>query len=403
MTRREINNPPSDPFFRNVTLALLFLMIPVSALAQEKQDMVDLNGYLTGMQTIIFEDVDEDWINENLFHNRLNLNLYPTKNLSASIQLRNRLIYGDMVETGAGYAEGFDRDNGWLDLSCNLFSGNSYVLNSAIDRLWIQYTAGNFVGTAGRQRINWGQSLVWNPNDLFNVYSYFDVDYIERPGSDAIRLQYYPGYTSTVELAAKLDSSNKATAAALFRFNVLGYDLQFIGGILSEKDYVAGLGWSGNLWKASFRGEFSYFQNIENFRDTSGMVLASAGLDYSFSNSLMLQFEFLYSSKSYMPSGGFLGYYASPMNVKSLAFTEYSLFASASYPVTPLFQGTLAAMYFPGLKGAFAGPNLTYNMLENLDLSFFIQFFTAELEDPSTHEKQRQNITLTFLRLKWSF
>ena len=280
---------------------LLLLLIPASLFAQDGQEKIELNGYLTGMQTIIYEDIDEDWTSENLFHNRLNLYLYPIKNLSASIQIRNRLIYGEMVESGSEYIDAFDKDNGWLDLSFNLFSGNSYVLNSAIDRLWVQYSAGNFVGTAGRQRINWGQSLVWNPNDLFNVYSYFDVDYVERPGSDAIRLQYYPGYTSTVELAAKIDGSNKVTAAGLFRFNVLGYDLQIIGGILSEEDLVAGLGWSGNLWNAGFRGELSYFHDIDNFKDTSGVVITSAGLDYTFTNSLLLQFEFLYSNKSFMP------------------------------------------------------------------------------------------------------
>ena len=382
---------------------LLFLFFPVSLFAQDGQKKIELNGYLTGMQTVMFEDVDDNWISENLFHNRLNLFLYPINNLSASIQVRNRLIYGEMVESGPEYIDALDKDDGWLDLSFNLFSGKSYALNSTIDRLWVQYTAGNFVGTAGRQRINWGQSLVWNPNDLFNVYSYFDVDYVERPGSDAIRLQYYPGYTSTIELAAKIDSSNKVTTAGLFRFNVLGYDLQLIGGLLSEEDYVAGIGWSGNLWNAGFRGELSYFHDIDNFKDTSGVIIASAGLDYTFTNSLILQFEFLYSNKSYMPPGGFLDYYVSPMNVKSLAFTDYSFFASASYPITPLFQGSIAGMYFPDLKGAFAGPSLSYNMLENLDLSFFLQLFSAELEDSFTLKKQRQNITLAFLRLKWNF
>jgi hypothetical protein len=382
---------------------LLSLLIPASLFAQDEQKKIELNGYLTGMQTIMFEDIQDEWISENLFHNRLNLYLYPVKNLSASLQLRSRLIYGDMIESGTEYIDALDKDGGWLDLSFNLFSGESYALNSTIDRIWIQYTAGNFVGTAGRQRINWGQSRVWNPNDLFNVYSYFDVDYTERPGSDAIRLQYYPGYTSTIELAAKIDSSNKVTAAGLFRFNMLGYDLQFLGGVLGEKDYVAGLGWSGNIRNAGFRGEFSYFHDIENFSDTSGVIIFSCGLDYTFTNAFMLQFEFLYSNKSNMPPGGFLGYYDAPMNVKSLAFTEYSLFAAAAYPITPLLQANMAGMYFPDLKGAFVGPSLSYNMLKNLDLSLFIQYFSAELEHPFTLEKQRQNILLTFLRLKWNF
>ena len=68
---------------------------------------------------------------------------------------------------------------------------------------------GNFRQGSDRQRINWGQTLVWNPNDIFNAYSYFDFDYIERPGSDAIRLQYYPDYSSAIEMAVKADYENK--------------------------------------------------------------------------------------------------------------------------------------------------------------------------------------------------
>lgn len=370
---------------------------------QDNLKILTLNGYLSGMQTVIFQDLNKDWITENLFHNRLNIHLYPLKNLTASIQFRNRLIYGETVRFTPGYTGMIGKSDGWADLSFNIATGNYYVLNSSIDRLWIQYTAGNFETTAGRQRINWGQTLVWNPNDIFNIYSYFDIDYIERPGSDGIRLKYYTGYTSSVELAAKIDSSKKITAAGLFHFNLNGYDLQFLGGVLEENDFVAGLGWSGNIRNAGFRGETTYFHDIKNFQDTTGMIMASIGMDYTFSNSLLLQLEFLYANKASMPAGGFLGYYTSALNVKSLAFTEYSLFTSINYPFTPLLQGTVAGMYFPKLDGYFAGPSLTYNMMKNIDLALFLQYFSGELENPITQIKKREDITMVFLRLRWNF
>jgi len=378
-------------------IPFIIFLFPTLLSAQNSEKSWTLNGYVSDMQTVMFQNIGEDWITENLIHNRLNFHWYPFENLTATVQFRNRLIYGETIKGNQDYIDAIGKNDGWADLSFNLSSGNSYVLNSAIDRIWIQYTDGNFVATAGRQRINWGQTLVWNPNDLFNVYSYFDVDYIERPGSDALRLQYYPGYTSTIELAAKIDSSNKVTAAGLFRFNLHGYDIQFLGGMLGGKDYVAGLGWSGNLWNAAFRGEASYFHDIDNSKDTTGVFMASAGMDYTFENSLMLQFEFLYANEPYFPPGGFLAYHNAPLNVKSLAFTEYSAFAGISYPITPLFQGSLAGMYFPKLKGFFAGPSFTYNMMDNLDLSLITQYFTGEIED------QRMDVILVFLRLKWNF
>ncbi len=156
--------------------------------------------------------------------------------------------------------------NSFLDLSLNIFNEKSFFLNSTIDRAYVQYTHQNFVATVGRQRINWGQSFVWNPNDIFNVQNYFDFDYIEKPGSDAVRLQYYTGYASDAELAAKLDQDKRLTAAGYFRFNDWNYDFQVLGGLFAGEDLMAGLGWSGSVKGAGFRGETSYFRSKGPFQ-----------------------------------------------------------------------------------------------------------------------------------------
>ena len=91
-------------------------------------------------------------------------------------------------------------------MSWNILTEKSFFLNTTIDRLWVDFNYGKLQVRAGRQRINWGQTLIWNPNDIFNAYSFFDFDYIERPGSDAVRVQYYPGSSSSVEAAVKVNS-----------------------------------------------------------------------------------------------------------------------------------------------------------------------------------------------------
>ena len=360
-------------------------------------------GYLSNMQSVMFEDPSEDWIIDGLFHNRLNFYWYGGEHFNASFQFRNRLMYGETLQLIPGYIDNIGKTDGILDLSWNLLSGDTYVLNSTIDRVLLQYTTGGFSATVGRQRINWGQTFVWNVNDIFNAYSYFDFDYEERPGADAVRLQFYPNYTSTIELAAKIDSAGKVTAAAMYRFNVLSYDIQFLAGMLNEEDYLGGIGWSGNIGGAGFRGEASYFHPKHNFSDTTGMFMVSVGLDYIFPNTLMLQGEYLYSSNPFTSGFGFIDYYSGPLTVKQLAFTEHTIFASGSYQITPLFYASLAGMYFPKLKGYFIGPNLSYNILSNIDLSFFLQYFNSEQENPINGNISRQHITLWFLRFKWSF
>ena len=370
------------------------------------QNIIELDGYLNDMQTVYFIE-DDDWYWENQVHNRLNLHLYPTSWLTGSIQLRNRFIQGSTVGKFPGYSETITGDAGWADLSFThdgTYSDHTgYILSSMIDRAWLEFTAGNFVATIGRQRINWGQTFVWNPNDIFNTYSYFEVDYRERPGSDALRLQYYTGMASTMELAAKIDSAGRITAAGYYRFNAGGYDVQVLGGILREEDLVLGTGWSGNLGNTAFRGELSYFRDLDRFKDTTGYLIASAGWDYMFKNSLWIRGEILYSSLAdELRLSGFLQLLSSGMDVKTIGFTEWSLYTSASYPITPRLNSTLAIMYYPDWKGLFAGPSLDYNVAENFDLSLIFQLFSAELKD-FTGTRSRKETGVGYLRAKWSF
>ena len=115
-------------------------------------------------------------------------------------------------------------------------------------------------GPAGRQRVNWGVNLVWNPNDVFNTFSYFDFDYEERPGTDAVRVQYYTGVTSSAELVYKMGKKcqrNGFGRLVSFHHN-WNYDFQFLGGWVGT-DFVAGTGWSGDIRGAGFRGEITQF------------------------------------------------------------------------------------------------------------------------------------------------
>ncbi|MBN2276051.1 MAG: hypothetical protein JXK95_17110, partial [Bacteroidales bacterium] len=255
----------------------------------------------------------------------------------------------------------------------------------------------------GRQRINWGQTYVWNPNDIFNAYSYFDFDYEERPGSDAVRIQYYAGAASVVEGAVKVDSGKNFTAAGLVRINKWGYDMQVLGGILNSEDMVAGFGWSGNIGGAGFKGEISYFHPYRNFGDTSGLVFITLGVDYTFGNSLYIGFEGLYNQlpKDFY-GAGFAQFYEGPLTVKNLSFTEYNLFAQISYPVNPIINVSLAGMYFPDVSGYFAGPSFTWSLMDNLNLSLYLQFFKGEFPD-ITGVKMQQSFNLGFMRMKYSF
>jgi hypothetical protein len=390
---------------RNPKLISLLVGLTLFFAGAAGQDKVAFSGYLSN--TLSLYRIPDHWIWENTLHNRLNLDLYPADWLSGSVQMRNRFISGNTIRKLPGYAEFVGGDQGWMDLAWahdgDLGDSTGYVLISMVDRLWMQFSFGNLEIKAGRQRINWGQTFVWNPNDIFNSYSYFEVDYPERPGSDALRISYYTGNASTIELAAKIDSASRITAAGYFRFNTLGFDIQLLGGIYQEQDLILGTGWSGNLGPAAFRGELSYFRDLDHFRDTTGYLMTSLGVDYTFSNSLMIQAEALYSGFAReMDINSFLQFYSSDLDVKNLGFTPWSFFANISYPITPLLTGSLAAIWYPEWKGAYLGPTLDLSLKNNFDLSLILQYFTAEFPDP-LGVKNRENNIFGFFRFKWSF
>ena len=230
-----------------------------------------LNGYVKNMQIVAFQNVNSDWITGNLIHNRLDFTWYIKQSLKLTIGDRNRFFYGDFLKDITGYDKTFETDDGVVKLSKNVIDWQSEVMNVTLDRANLDYTNGKFEITFGRQRINWGQTFVWNPNDIFNTYSYLDFDYEEKPGSDALRAQYYINSTDRAEIAFKENNEKQVTAAGLYRFNKHSYDFQFLGGIFNNDYFMIGAGWSGEILNGGFRGEISYFKNNKKFSDSAGV------------------------------------------------------------------------------------------------------------------------------------
>ena len=382
--------------FKPLVILVLFAF-SMQIHAQEKQKNWSLNGYVKDMQSILFTEVDSDWMNDNLIHNRLNFKWYVTKSLTLDVEMRNRFMFGDFVKYIPGYAKIVDNEQGFIDMSGLIFSEKSFLLHSTIDRAWIDYTKGKFQVRIGRQRINWSQTFAWNPNDFFNTYSFFDFDYEEKPGSDAVKIVYYTGMTSQLEVAVKADYKDRLTAAAMYRFNKWGYDFQFIGGVFESDDIVIGGGWSGQLFKGGLRGEFSIFQPIQGTSSSNPALLVSAGYDYTFKNSLMFQTEVLYNLNGKEDGDFDLNeFYFMDLSAKNLSLTKWSFMGMLAYPITPLMNGSVSAMYSPNDKSFFVGPTISYSLAENLDFSLVAQSFFS---DAAMGGKG----TFVFLRIKKSF
>jgi hypothetical protein len=384
----------------------IFFLLSFTAGAQDDSISTmkpEISGYFSDVVSVIhWKGFNPVW--DNNLQNRTRLQWTPLHWMDMEVQARTRFLFGETVRNTPGYAASLDADRGITDLSWNLAEGNSYLLNSQVDRLFLHFAGGPFEITIGRQRINWGQTFVWNPNDIFNAYSFFEFDYPEKPGSDAVRLQYFSGIANRLELAVKADSGGRITAAGMARLNWKNYDFQFLAGVLDGEDLFGGIGWSGNISGAGFKGEASYFHPLSNAHDTTGMLLFSLSADYSFKNSWHLLGEVLCRYQDHrIPELNIAEYLNTPASVKNLAIANVNLLAQLSIPIHELLNGSIAVMAIPGVKGIFASPSLSLSLSDNLEASLSAQYFHGRFPDPATHLESTQSLGIGYFRLKWNF
>ena len=392
------------------TLKIFTILIVSCQLSIVNLNAQEFSGYISGMPSLIFQPPSHVDASQMLIHNRLNFGWQMNEHWRVDAGMRNRFIIGSLysdpnsLKFDAGLMNlswnWLDAEKRWERVSPNQIAqySVSFLGNTAFDRLNLTFEKNNWKLQLGRQRINWGQTFVWNPNDIFNTYSFFDFDYPERPGCDAFRGTFFHSATSSSELAVSVNHENKITSALLHRWNRNNVDYQLIAGQQKQTDFVAGGAITSDFKGLNIRSELSYFHPLQNMTDTGGIFAISVGADYIFSNSLMLQTEILFNNADRTPSNS-MGLFDAPLSAKHLSLSDWTIFANASYPLTSRLNGGLSSMYFVDAKTFYTGISLDFSLAENLDLSFIAQYFSALKSSPIGD----MQTFLGFLRLKYTF
>lgn len=366
---------------------------------KEKGSTLSAKGYVKFLQTGLIPSTGGEHLYNNLIHNRLIFKWFPSYQINAGFEMRNRFFYGDFVKKIPGYSNLIDMNKGYIDASGILVKDSSYILHSAIDRAYLDMIFGKFQIRAGRQRVNWSQNLVWNPNDVFNAYSFFDFDYEERPGVDAIRVQYYPGMTSSAEIVYEIGNNIENTSlAGLYRFNSASFDYQFLGGYVKD-DWVLGTGWSGNIGGAAFRGELTWFYSTNDTLSQRSNFVGAVSGDYTFTNKLYLHLAVLYNNNGSVAKAPFSqNLFFTNLSAKNLTPARTEFLAQLTYPVTPLVNSGLSTIVNPFDHSFYIGPSISISLMNNLELFISGQFFSGP---DGTQYGDIGN--LLYWRIKWSF
>ncbi|MCB0707650.1 MAG: hypothetical protein KDC34_20180 [Saprospiraceae bacterium] len=383
-------------------LVLLFLF-PLLLQAQEEESWFRLSadGYAKDLQTLILIDNPTAFgpktlvTQYNFIHHRLNTNWAFGQSWSFNLDVRSRFFWGDALSINKSFVAQLDEGNDYFDLSAGAASDQGIAVHTLIDRAYLEYSKDKWEVRLGRQRINWGINTLWNPNDVFNAYSFTDFDYEERPGSDAFRARYFMGYASSAEIAVRMaDNWKDAILAARGTFNISNYDFQVIAGYVQE-DLVLGGGWAGNLGNIGFKGEFSYFQPIPDGVDPAFAM--SLGLDYVTPKSFFFSGGGLFNSVG-VTEGSLASLFSFELSARNLYPYKVSIFAQAGYPITPLLNAALVAVYSPSKSHAlFISPTLTYSISSNWDLDLIGQIALNE------DDGYISPVQAMFLRLKFSY
>ncbi len=389
---------------RRLIALLLLSVVCFTADAQSFKDRFSYRGYLKDLRAMTWAGIDSIGTvtaQYNFVHHRLNTRYQLDTSWELGLELRNRVFYGEFLKYQPGYGDQIAMDPGVIDMSWSWINDTGVIVaHTMVDRLWVNYSSKNWDIRMGRQRINWGQNIVWNPNDLFNVLNYADFDYEERPGSDALKVERFFKKSRSIQFAYKFaENFDDAVFAGMYRFNKKNYDVQILAGKYNH-DLAVGLGWAGNLKDAGFKGESTYFHPILN--DTSeAVVLTSVSWDKTVGNGTYWLVSALHNSNGasdlqrlteLSAAGG------AQLDLKSLMPNKYSVFVQVAGQISPIWSMNLGVIGALDIGGAFAMPTIGYSIKENVDLSIVGQSFVG-LDD----DKLKALSNAVFLRFKWSY
>lgn len=390
----------------------LLMLILLPAMLCARLSSLEAGGYVKYLFSSTKYPLLSNRLNDHLIHARLNTRWYPAEPLMAALEIRFRGYYGGSVENIPGFSDQVKSQHEFVQLDAFLWEKKKTLGYGEVDRMWLDYSAGNWEVTLGRQRIAWGTALVWNVIDLFNPQSILDFDYEEKPGADALRVQYYTGPVSRVEVSVKPGKSKRGTTVAgLWLLNAREYDFYLIGGIRNNR-WVVGGAWAGQISDAGFRGEFLFSQAPDKgaperypdlspygtsfFRYDKPVFSGVLSADYTFPNSLYLHSELLFNSNGKIRNAGI--FYREALQVGMLSPARWSLFQEVGYDITPLLRGSVFGIFNPDDHSAVVLPYFTYSVITNLDL--MVLGFVTSGKSGSEYGDFGNSV---FVRLKYSF
>ncbi|MBN2425815.1 MAG: hypothetical protein JXR46_01080 [Calditrichaceae bacterium] len=399
------------------TFKKIFILIIIQTMVYAQNSDWDLGGYARNLFTLTDGAISDLPLETGKWQNtaqlRLNFFLYPAESFQATLQSRSLIVWQKNIRQTYTFLDLLETDSYFLDLTYDYKDEENLYLRNEIDRLNLSYTSGNMEIILGRQRLAWGTCLVWNPTDLFNPYDVLDFDYEERPGTDALQIQYYLGPLSQINISVTPGKTRERVIyAGRFRTNFYNYDVAVLAG-WQKNSFKAGLNWAGEIWNAGFSGEILYTDahydykalamepNAQNLTVTNGKIrgahwMMAFSANYTFANSFYIHSEYLYNSIGATDNAGLRRF--TVLYTGELSPARHAVFQEFSYNISPLLRSSFFVILNPNDKSWIAAPSLQYSLSQNWDV-----LLMAFPSDGKTGSEYGDYPAQYFFRLKYSF
>lgn len=356
---------------------VLITLVVITAFSQEKNH--EIRGYLSAIHTSAYNDFFDEWSAYNNLNNRINAYIWLNAGLSISLELQNRLFYGDWFETFPDFESYISPVGDFFNMSYVWNESGSSFIQSRVDRLYFDFSSGKIAVRGGRQRINWGQTLVWSINDIFNNSSFFNLYNIEQYGCDAFKVSLHPSPVSVIETAVKINALQQITWAMMTRFNHNEIDYQIQSGIVDQEDWLLATGVTAEMRNINIRAESAYYLALKKNSSNKNTILLNAGVDYMFDNRIIIQGEILYNQlyDNDFEEDAF-SVFTAPKTPKKLSFSEWNYSLNFIYPVSARLNLHVSSVYFVSNKGVYLSPVIDLLLGENLYLNGQFQYLSLD-------------------------
>ncbi len=332
----------------------------------------------------------------------------------ASNYVENKIF--DLYWTRSDYNDLF---NSSID---DKFSGN-YYYRLKLHRFYAKIVTGDLTITLGRQQIRFGSGRLWNPLDILNPVEPTFVEGAEdQKGTDALRLEYYPGESTEIAfvyapkrvddaLDASIFANKNTNLVARVKTTVKDADLAVLGGRVAQRN-LGGIDIAAIAWEGMLRGSLLYSSPDEG----ESFILGSAGYEYNFSNGVYCLVEYFYNKNALNRKNELASAYfeslVSGINEdlypiianQFITFNRHYFGLFLGYDITPLLRGELFTIVDAEGRGMFMSPSLKYNLLQNLDISITGMLGqVSEREGKLSDFKEFEEHPMVSATLQWYF